>query len=75
MLPGVVEDARVEIVPLHASFEKAQTRAIVWLLLELERPAVFHELSELARVPATKLLQTRLYLFLLNVIVQGRQFY
>ena len=69
MLPGIVENARVKVVPLHASFEKVETRAIVWFLLELERPAVFHELAELARVATAELLQTRLNLLLLNVVV------
>ena len=55
LLPGVVEDAMVEAVPLHAAFEVVEALAIVGLLLELEGTAVLHVLAELARVTATQL--------------------
>ena len=53
LLPSVVEDAAVKLVPLHAAFEEIDTSAVVRLLFELERAAVLHELPELARVAPT----------------------
>ena len=55
LLPGVVEDTMVEVVPLHAPFEVVQALTIVGLLLELQGTAVLHVLAELARVTATQL--------------------
>eukprot|EP00353_Schmidingerella_taraikaensis_P004801 CAMPEP_0185578350 /NCGR_PEP_ID=MMETSP0434-20130131/12666_1 /TAXON_ID=626734 ORGANISM="Favella taraikaensis, Strain Fe Narragansett Bay" /NCGR_SAMPLE_ID=MMETSP0434 /ASSEMBLY_ACC=CAM_ASM_000379 /LENGTH=119 /DNA_ID=CAMNT_0028196125 /DNA_START=523 /DNA_END=881 /DNA_ORIENTATION=+ len=69
LLPGVVVEAYVEVVPLHAALEEAQTGAIVGLLLELEGAAVLHELAELRGVPAAQFLQTRLNLLLFDVVV------
>ena len=69
LLPGVIEDAVVEVVPLHAALEIAEALAIVGLLLELQSTAVLHELAELARVAATELFQASLNLLLLDVVV------
>lgn len=35
LLPGIVEDTAVEIVPLQARFKETYASPIVWLLLEL----------------------------------------
>ena len=69
LLPGVVEDATIELVPLHAAFEEIDTRAVVRFLFELERAAVLHELSELARVAPAELLEGRLNLLLLDIVI------
>lgn len=69
LLPGVVKHAVVEIVSLHAAFKVVKALTVVGLLFKLERTAVLHILAELARMAATKLLQTRLNLLLLNVVV------
>lgn len=53
LLPGVVEDAVIEIVPRHAAFKVFQALAVVGLLLEFESTAVLHILTELAGVAAT----------------------
>ena len=34
LLPGVVEDSAIKIVPLQARFKEAYASPIVWLLLE-----------------------------------------
>ena len=57
LLPGVVEDSAVKVVPLQARFKEADTSPIVGLLLEFEGTAVLHELSEFRRVATTELLQ------------------
>jgi len=69
LLPSVVEHVRVKAVPLHARREEADTRGVVRLLLEGERSAVLHELSEFDGVPAAKLGQRRFNLLLLDVVV------
>ena len=50
LLPGVVKDTPVKLMTLHAVLEEAHARSVVGLLLELERAAVLHKLSELRRV-------------------------
>ena len=69
LLPGVIKDARVHVMPLHATLEKANASPVVRLLLELESAAILHELTELGRVPAAKLLERRLNLLLLDIVV------
>ena len=69
LLPGVVEDATVELMSLHAAFEEVDTSAIVWFLLELERAAILHELPELARVASAQLFERRLNLLLLDIVI------
>ena len=69
LLPGVVEDPAVKVVPLQARFKEANASPIVGLLLKFEGTAVLHELSEFRWVAATKLLQRSLNLFLLDRIV------
>ena len=69
LLPGVVEDPAVKVVPLQARFEEADASPIVRLLLEFEGTAVLHELSEFRRVATTELLQRSLNLLLLDRIV------
>lgn len=56
-------------MPLHATFKETDACSVVWLLLEFEGTAVFHELTELGGVPAAELLQRSLNLLLLNVVV------
>lgn len=69
LLPGVVKDAVVEVVALHAALEVVEALTIVGLLLEFERSAVLHVLAELARVTAAELLKTGLNLLLLDVVI------
>jgi len=57
LLPGVVKDATIKLVSLHAAFEEVDTGAVVWFLFELERTAVFHELPEFAWVTSAQLLK------------------
>ena len=57
LLPGVVEDPAVKIVPLQARLKEANASPIVRFLLELEGAAVLHELSEFRRVSTAELLQ------------------
>ena len=40
---------------VHAALKEAKTRFIVWLLVKLKLPAVFHEFAELMRVTPAKL--------------------
>ena len=69
LLPCVVEDAAIHVMPLQAALEKAHARPVVRLLLELECTAVLHELTELRGVTAAQLLQRRLDLLFLDVVV------
>lgn len=69
LLPGVVVNVAVEVVPPHAIDEKSFTGTIVWLLFKLQTPAVLHEFSKLRWVPATQLLQRRFNLLFLNRVV------
>ena len=56
-------------MPRQAALEKSDARPVVRFLLEFERPAIFHELSELGGVAAAELLQRRFDLLFLNIIV------
>ena len=47
LLPGVVVNVAVEVVSPHAVDEETFAGSVVGLLLEFERTAVLHELSEL----------------------------
>ena len=69
LLPRVVVDVAVEVVSAHAVDEETLACAIVRLLLELQAPAVLHELSKFGRVPAAELLERRFNLLLLNRVV------
>ena len=69
LLPGVVEDATVKLMSLHAAFEEVDTSAVVWFLLELERAAILHELPELARMASAQLFERRLNLLLLDIVI------
>jgi len=69
LLPRVVVDVAVEVVSAHAIDEETLACAIVRLLLELQAPAVLHELSKFGRVPAAELLERRFNLLLLNRVV------
>ena len=69
LLPGVVKSAGIEIVSAHALVKEAEAGFVVGLLLELERSAVLHVLTELRRVTAAKLLKGSLNLLLLDVVV------
>lgn len=69
LLPGVVEGACIQVVPVHAAFKEAKASAIVGLLLEFKRAAVFHVLTELAGVAAAKFFKAGLDLLLLDVVV------
>lgn len=69
LLPGVVEDTWVEIVAGHAALEVVQGLPVVGFLLELERPAVFHVLTELRGVASAELLEARLDLLFLDIVV------
>jgi len=44
LLPGVVKNATVKVVPSQARLEEADAGPVVGLLFELERAAVLHEL-------------------------------
>ena len=57
LLPGVVKDATIKLVSLHAAFEEVDTGAVVWFLFELERTAVLHKLPEFAWVASAQLLK------------------
>ena len=69
MLPGVVEDAGVKVVPLHARIKETDTSPVVWLLLELECAAILHELSKLRRVSPAELFKRSLDLLFLDSVV------
>lgn len=69
LLPGVVEDGAVEVVPLHAVLKEGETGAVVGLLLELEGSAVLHVLAEFGGVAAAQLFKRCLNLLLLDVVV------
>ena len=69
LLPGVVKDASIEVVSLHAALEEADASAIVGLLLEFQRSAVLHELTELAGVSTAQLLKGSFDLLLLDGVV------
>ena len=69
LLPSVVEDAAIHVMPLQAALEEAHARPVVRLLFELERTAVLHELTELRGVTAAQLFQRRLDLLFLDVVV------
>ena len=46
LLPGVVVNVAIEVVPPHAVDEETFASSVVRLLFEFERSTVFHELSE-----------------------------
>lgn len=69
LLPGVVEDAAVKVVALHAVLKKAEADPVVGLLFELELAAVLHILTELGGVAAAELLKRGLDLLFLDVVV------
>jgi len=69
LLPGVVKDAMIEVMSLHATLEVLKALAIVGLLLEFEPTAVLHELAEFTRVSTAKLFEARLNLLFLDVVV------
>jgi len=54
---------------LEATLEHVESGLVVRLLLELEGPAVIHELFEFVRVTTAELFEGRLNLFLLNVVI------
>ena len=54
---------------LEATLEHVESGLVVRLLLELEGPAVIHELFEFVRVTTAELLKGRLNLLLLNVVI------
>jgi hypothetical protein len=54
---------------LEATLEHVESGLVVRLLLELEGPAVVHELFKFVWVTAAELLKGRLNLFLLNVVI------
>ena len=69
LLPSVIEDARVLIVPRHTTLEETNASPVVWLLLKFERAAILHELTELRWVATAQFLQRRFNLLLLDVVV------
>jgi hypothetical protein len=69
LLPGVVRNLGVKLVPLQAALKHVKCGLVVGLLLELEGAAVVHKFFELVGVPSAELLEGRLNLLLLNVIV------
>jgi len=69
LLPSVVEDATVEVVPLHARIKETDASPIVGLLLELESTAVLHEFSKFGRVAPAELLKRSLNLLLLDRVI------
>ena len=54
---------------LHAALKEGEAGAVVWLLLELERAAVLHVLTEFARVSPTELLERGFNLLFLDVVI------
>ena len=69
LLPGVIKDTAVKVVPLHAGVEEADASPIVGLLFELEGAAVLHEFFELRGVAATKLFKRSIDLLLFDRVV------
>ena len=47
LLPGVIVNVAIEVVPPHAVDEETFAGSVVGLLFEFERTTVLHELSEL----------------------------
>ena len=54
LLPRVVKDFSVEVVPGHAGLKETYHSLVVWLLFELESPAHLHELFEFVRLSFAK---------------------
>ena len=54
---------------LHAFFEKSKAILVIWLLFELQTPAVHHVVVEFLRHALAEVLQTRLELLILNVLI------
>lgn len=69
LLPRVVADVGVQIVPLKAFFEEAETILIIGLLLKLQAPTVDHKVIVLLRHALAQVLQRRLQLLVLDVRV------
>ena len=69
LLPGVVADIGIQIVPLQAFPEKAEAVLVIGLLLELQAAAIHHEVVELLGHTVAEILQPRLELFVLDILI------
>lgn len=69
LLPRVVANRRIQVMPLHALFEKAKTILVVRLLLELQTATVDHVVVEFLRHALAQVLQPRLQLLILNILI------
>ena len=69
LLPGIVVNVGVKLVPLHALLEEGHAYLVVRLLLKLEGSAVGHEIVELLGHSLAELLKGCLKLLLLDVLV------
>ena len=69
LLPSVVEDLIVEFMTSHALLPKAYTHGVVRCILKLQLSAILHVLLELSGVAFAKLVESRLYLLLLDIVV------
>ena len=69
LLPSIVEQLRIEIVPCHAVLKEPDSSLVIRLLFELERSAVVHEFLELRWESSAKFFKWRFHLLFLNGIV------
>jgi hypothetical protein len=66
LLPCVVEELSVEVMPNHAILEETNHSLVIGLLFELERSAQLHELFEFIRLSLAEVGERRLNLLLLD---------
>ena len=69
LLPSVVEDLIAEFMTNHALLPKAYTHGVVGRIFKLQLSAILHVLLELSGVAFAKLVESRLYLLLLDIVV------
>lgn len=69
LLPSVVKDATVEVVPSNARLKETVASPVVGLLFKFECATVLHELSKFRWVTPAELFKRSLDLLLLNSVV------
>jgi hypothetical protein len=58
LLPGIVADVRVQVVPLEALLEEAEAILVIGLLLKLQTSAIYHVVVKLLRNSFAEILET-----------------
>jgi hypothetical protein len=69
LFPRVVQDLHVQAMSDHALLKQTNDVLVVWVLLELQTPAILHELLELRCVALAQLIEGSLHLLLLNICI------